>query len=568
MLDLVVRGGTIVDGTGAAPFSGDVGVRDGRIAAVGRVDEPGRRTLDASGLLVTPGFVDVHTHYDGQVTWDAQLSPSCWHGVTTVVMGNCGVGFAPVRPGTHEYLIKLMEGVEDIPGTALAEGIAWGEWESFPEYLDAIARRSYAVDVGAQVPHAPLRFYVMGERGADHEQAPSAGEIEQMGRLVRDAVRAGALGFTTSRTKNHRASDGRFTPSLTAGSEELLGISRIFGEAGQGVFEVVSDFAGREQEWQLFREMVRQSGRPMSISIGQNDASPEAWRAMLAAIGEANRAGLPMKAQVAARAIGLLLGLEATLHPFSSHPSFRELAALPHAEKVKRMRDPALRRRLLAEQPAPAFAMLVWQLERLFALGDPPDYEPPKEKSVAAEAARLGISPAERVYDLLLEQDGHALLYRPFLNYSHFDLGAVREMLLNEFTVPGLGDAGAHCGMICDGSFPTYLLAHWGRSRTRGERIPIEQLVKGQTADTAALVGLHDRGRLAAGLAADLNLIDFDRLGTRPPEVVYDLPAGGKRLLQRASGYEATVKSGVVTFEKGESTGELPGRLVRGPRAS
>ena len=327
-----------------------------------------------------------------------------------------------------------MEGVEDIPGTALAEGIAWGEWESFPEYLDAIARRSYAVDVGAQVPHAALRFYVMGERGADHEQAPSAAEIETMGQLVSDAVRAGALGFTTSRTKNHRASDGRFTPSLTAGAEELLGISRIFGEAGQGVFEVVSDFAGREQEWQLFREMVRQSGRPMSISIGQNDASPEAWRAMLAAIGAANAAGLPMKAQVASRAIGLLLGLEATLHPFSSHPSFRELAALPLAEKVARLRDPALKRRLLAEKPAPALAMLVWQFERLFALGDPPDYEPPKEKSIAAEAARLGISPEERAYDLLLEQDGHALLYRPFLNYSAFSLDAVREMLLDPST--------------------------------------------------------------------------------------------------------------------------------------
>jgi N-acyl-D-aspartate/D-glutamate deacylase len=568
MLDLLIRGGTIVDGNGAAPVTGDVGVRNGRIAAVGRVDEPARRTLDASGLLVTPGFVDVHTHYDGQVTWDTLLTPSCWHGVTTVVMGNCGVGFAPVRPGTHEYLIKLMEGVEDIPGTALAEGIAWGEWESFPEYLDAIARRAYAVDVGAQVPHAALRFYVMGERGADHEQAPSAAEIEQMGELVKSAVRAGALGFTTSRTKNHRTSDGRFTPSLTAGADELLGISRGLGEAGQGVFEVVSDFAGRAQEWELFREMVRQSGRPMSISIGQNDASPDAWRAMLAMIAEANRAGLPIKAQVASRAIGLLLGLEATLHPFSSHPSFRELAALPLGEKVARLRDPALKRRLLAEKPAPALAALVWQFERLFVLGDPPDYEPPPEQSVAAEAARLGVAPEERAYERLLEQDGRALLYRPFLNYSAFSLDAVREMLLNEFTVPGLGDAGAHCGMICDGSFPTYLLAHWGKSRTRGARIPIEQLVKGQTADTAALVGLHDRGRIAPGLKADLNLIDFDRLGMRPPEIVHDLPAGGKRLLQRATGYRATVLSGVVTFENGEPTGERPGRLVRGPQAA
>jgi N-acyl-D-aspartate/D-glutamate deacylase len=406
----------------------------------------------------------------------------------------------------------------------------------------------------------------MGERGADHEQAPTAAEIETMGGLVRDAVRAGALGFTTSRTKNHRASDGRFTPSLTAGAEELLGISRIFGEAGQGVFEVVSDFAGREQEWELFREMVRQSGRPMSISIGQNDASPEAWRGMLAAIAAANDAGLPIKAQVASRAIGLLLGLEATLHPFSSHASFRELAALPLAEKVGKLRDPALRRRLLAEKPAPALSALIWQFERLFTLGEPPDYEPPQEKSIAAEAARLGIAPEAHALDLLLAQDGHALLYRPFLNYSAFSLDAVHDMLLHEHTVPGLGDAGAHCGMICDGSFPTYLLAHWGRDRTRGPRIPIETLVKGQTADTAALVGLHDRGRIAPGLRADLNLIDFARLGMRSPEIAYDLPAGGKRLLQRATGYQATVLSGVVTFEDGEATGELPGRLVRGPQ--
>jgi N-acyl-D-aspartate/D-glutamate deacylase len=567
MLDLLIRGGTIADGSGTSLATGDVGVRDGRIVAVGRVDEPARRTLDAAGLLVTPGFVDVHTHYDGQVTWDDQLAPSCWHGVTTVVMGNCGVGFAPVRPGAHEYLIKLMEGVEDIPGTALAEGIAWGEWESFPEYLDAIARRSYTVDVGAQVPHAALRFYVMGERGADHEQAPTAAEIDRMGELVRDAVRAGALGFTTSRTKNHRASDGRFTPSLTAGAEELLGISRRFGEAGQGVFEVVSDFAGREQEWELFREMVRQSGRPMSISIGQSDVAPESWRLMLAAIADANRQGLPIKAQVAARAIGLLLGLEATLHPFSSHPSYRAIAELPLAERVARMRDPALRARILAEPPAPALAGIVWQFERLFALGDPPDYEPAKEQSIAAEAARRGVAPEALAYDLLLERSGRALLYRPFLNYSHFTLDAVREMLLDAHTVPGLGDAGAHCGMICDGSFPTYLLAHWGRDRARGARIPIERLVKGQTADTAALVGLHDRGRIAPGLRADLNLIDFARLGVRPPEIVHDLPAGGKRLLQRATGFEATIVAGTVTFEKGEPTGERPGRLVRGPQA-
>ncbi len=567
MLDLLVRGGTIVDGSGGPRFTGDVGVRDGRIAAVGRVGEPARRTLDASGLLVAPGWVDVHTHYDGQVTWDPMLSPSCWHGVTTVVMGNCGVGFAPVRPGSQEYLIRLMEGVEDIPGTALAEGIRW-EWESFPEYLDAIGRRSYALDVAAQVPHAALRFYVMGERGADHAEAPSPEEIDRMGRLVRDAVRAGAFGFTTSRTRNHRASDGRFTPSLTAPEDELVGIARRMGEAGQGVFEIVSDFAGREAEWAMFRRMVEVSGRPMSVSIAQADAAPESWRTALGILAEANAAGLPMKAQVAARAIGLVLGLDATMNPFCSHPSWPALAALPRADRLARLRDPAVRARLLAEKPSQAMAGIVFGFERLFALGDPPDYEPPAEKSVAALAARRGIPPAELAYELLLQDEGRQLLYRPLLNYSHGNLDAIREMLLDEHTVPGLGDAGAHVGLICDGSFPTFLISHWGKDRVRGEKLPIEWLVRSQTSDTAALMGLRDRGRLTPGLKADLNLIEWEALGVRHPQIVFDLPSGGKRFVQRASGYLATVVSGEVTFEDGEPTSALPGRLVRGARGA
>jgi N-acyl-D-aspartate/D-glutamate deacylase len=564
MLDLLVRGGTLIDGTGAPRATRDVGVRDGRIVAVGRVDEPARRTLDADGLWVTPGWVDVHTHYDGQVTWDSLLTPSCWHGVTTVVMGNCGVGFAPVRPGSHEYLIKLMEGVEDIPGTALAEGITW-EWESFPEYLDAVERIPHALDVGAQVPHAALRFYVMGERGADHTVHPTPDEIDTMGRLVCEAVRAGALGFTTSRTRNHRASDGRFTPSLTATADELVGISRRFGEAGAGVFEIVSDFPDGAAEWKLLREMVAASGRPMSISIAQSDVSPDAWRGSLRQLEEANAAGLPMRGQVAARAIGTLLGLEATLHPFVSHPSFAALAALPLAEKVARLRDPDVRRRLLAEEPAPGLRMFA-DPERIFVLGDPPDYEPPREASVAAEARRRGVSPVELLLDLMLADGGRALLYRPLLNYSSFDLGAIREMLMHPLTVPGLGDAGAHCGLICDGSFPTYLLLHWGRTRTRGAKLPVEELVKRQTADTAALVGLADRGAIQPGKKADLNLIDPDALALAHPEIVYDLPAGGKRLVQRARGYRATLVSGEVAMENGEPTGALPGKLVRGPQ--
>ncbi len=563
MLDLLVRGGTIVDGSGAPRFSGDIGIRAGRIAAVGRVEEAARRTLDARGLLVTPGWVDVHTHYDGQVTWDSLLSPSCWHGVTSIVMGNCGVGFAPVRPGSHDYLIRLMEGVEDIPGTALVEGIRW-EWESFPEYLDALGRRSYALDVAAQVPHAALRFYVMGERGTDHSETPTPEEVDAMGCLVREAILAGALGFTTSRTRNHRASDGRFTPSLTASEDELIGIARRMGEAGQGVFEIVSDFAGREAEWAMFRRMVEVSGRPMSISLLQADAEPEAWRRWLGILAEANAAGLPMKAQVAARAVGVLLGLDATLHPFCSHPSWSALAALPRAERLARLRDPALRSRLLAEKPAAAMAGIAFDFERLFALGDPPDYEPTPEQSVSAEASRRGVAPAELAYDLLLADEGRQLLYRPVMNYSHGDLEAAREMLLDPNTVPGLGDAGAHVGLICDGSFPTFLLSHWGKDRTRGEKLPVEWLVKSQTSDTATLVGLCDRGRIAPGMKADLNLIDWDALGVRRPEIVFDLPAGGRRLVQRATGYRATVMSGEVTFEDGEPTGALPGRLVRG----
>ncbi len=567
MLDLLVRGGTIVDGSGAPRSTGDVGIHDGRVVALGRLTEPARRTLDADGLLVAPGWVDVHTHYDGQVTWDPLLTPSCWHGVTSVVMGNCGVGFAPVRPGAHDYLIRLMEGVEDIPGTALAEGIRW-EWESFPEYLDSLGRRSYALDVAAQVPHAALRFYVMGERGADHAEPPSAAEIEEMGRLVREAVGAGALGFSTSRTRNHRASDGRFTPSLTASEDELVGIARRMGEAGQGVFEIVSDFAGRDAEWAMFRRMVEVSGRPMSISLLQSDAAPEAWRHWLGILAESNAAGLPMKAQVAARAVGLLLGLDATMNPFCSHPSWAPLAALPRAERLARLRDAAVRARLLAEKPADGVAWLVWGFERLFALGDPPDYEPTPGQSVAAEAARRGVDPAELVYDLLLADEGRQLLYRPLMNYSHGDLEAAREMLLDPHTVPGLGDAGAHVGLICDGSFPTFLLSHWGRDRSRGEKLPVEWLVKSQTSDTATLVGLRDRGRLAPGMKADLNLIEWNALGVRRPEIVFDLPAGGRRLVQRATGYRATVVSGEVTFENGEPTGALPGRLVRGARES
>ena len=560
MLDLVIRGGTLLDGSGGERFSGDVGVQDGRIVAVGTVTERGRRELDARGLLVTPGWVDVHTHYDGQATWDSLISPSCWHGVTTAVMGNCGVGFAPVKPGTHDYLIKLMEGVEDIPGTVLWEGVQWA-WESFPEYLDALASKPRAIDVAAQVPHAALRFYVMGERGADHSEAPTPAEIDAMGTIARDAVRAGAIGFTTSRTKNHRASDGRFTPSLSAPHDELVGIARRMGEAGKGVFEIVSDFAGRDQEWEMFREMIRVSGRPASISLAQADQSPDSFRGALAQLDAANAAGLRFKAQVPARAIGVMLGFEASLNPFCGHPSYQELAKLDPQARLAKLRDPAVRAKLLAEKcAAPGLAMLVSAFDKIFRTGD---YEPTAEQSCAAEAKRRGVAPEGLAYDWLLENDGRALLYRPLLNYANYNLDATWEMLQHPHVVPGLGDGGAHVGLISDASFPTFLISHWAKDRTRGPKLALEKLVKAQSADTAAIVGMTDRGRIAVGMKADLNVIDFDQLGVLAPEIAYDLPTGSKRLIQRARGYVATVCSGAVTFEHGESTGALPGRLVR-----
>jgi N-acyl-D-aspartate/D-glutamate deacylase len=562
MFDLLIRGGTIIDGTGDARFVGDVAVDDGVIAAVGSDLGAAKREIDASGLLVTPGWVDVHTHYDGQVTWDPYLTPSIWHGVTTVVMGNCGVGFAPAEAQQRDWLISLMEGVEDIPGTALAEGIDW-KWESFPEYLNAIDDAPHAINVAAQVPHGALRTFVMGERGADHTEAPTPEEIAEMGRLAREAIAAGAIGFTSSRTRNHRTRDGEPTPSLTAGPDEMLGIARAIGEGGRGVFEIVCDFADLDAEFALLREMVAVSGRPMSISVAQNDSVPEQWKRLLELIGEAVAAGLPMAAQVPPRAIGLLLGLEASLDPLVGHPSYQAIAELPLAEKVAKLRDPETRRRILEEEGPKGLRYLLGQFDRMFVLGDPPNYEPSAEDSIAARAQAEGRHPKELAYELMLENEGHALIYRTFLNYTDYNLDVSREMLLDPNTVPGLGDAGAHCGMICDGSFPTFLVLHFGRDRERGEKCELEWLVKRQSADTAALVGMNDRGRIEPGLRADINLIDWSALQLRHPEIVFDLPAGGKRLIQRVDGYRMTLVGGEPVCEDGKPTGALPGRLVR-----
>lgn len=576
MHDLVLKDATIVDGTGRAAFSGDVAVSGERIVEVGRVSGAARREIAAGGRLVTPGWVDIHTHYDGQVTWDSRIAPSSVHGVTSIVMGNCGVGFAPARPDKHDWLIGLLEGVEDIPGTALAEGLPWG-WESFPEYLDLLASRSYALDIGAQVPHAPLRAYVMGERGADHTMRPTTDEIEQMRTIVRESLMAGALGFATSRTVIHRTRDGDFVGTMTASAEELLGIGRALVDCGSGVFQLVSDLYLTDDQAQVDREIAllgtiaRGLKRPMSFTVEQVDHAPDRWRVMLDAIARWNAEGLDVKAQVAPRPIGLLHGLSCSVTVFSACPAYAEIAAAPVAARAALMREPDRRAAILAQHgpclPRGLPGRALSAFDRLFPLTDWPDYEPAADASLAAEARRLGKSIIDHVYDRFAEGDGAGIFYMPLNNYAHGDLEDVREMMTSPHALFGLSDGGAHCNFICDASFPTTALAHWGRARTRGPRLPIEMIVHHQTQRPARHVGWADRGVIAPGYLADINVIDLDRLRVAAPRVVNDLPAGGSRLLQDASGYDVTVKSGQVTFESGKETGVEPGRLVRGARA-
>ena len=579
MHDLVIRGGTVVDGSGDPPRRADVAVDAGRIVAVGEVRAPARETIDARRLLVTPGFVDVHTHYDGQATWDADLAPSSWHGVTTVVFGNCGVGFAPARPDRRAWLIGLMEGVEDIPAAALSAGIRW-HWETFPEYLDALARMPRAIDVGAQVPHGALRAYVMGERGAANEPATPE-DIATMARLVRDALAAGALGFTTSRTIGHRGGDGRPVPGTFAGEEELFGIGNALAAVGRGVFEVAEAGTGgraagdpdgaAEAEVAWMARLSAAIRRPVSFLVMQSEEDPDGWRRLLALADAAAGEGADLVPQVAARPFGMLAGHQSRVNPFADRPTYRELAPLPLAERVVRLRDPAVRRRILAERPAdePEPGTLAALLgpamyARLFPLGDPPDYEPPAERSVAAVAARAGRSPEDVLYDLMLEHDGRALLFYPVLNYAGCTAEPIREMILHPRSVLGLGDGGAHCGIVCDASMTTFMLTHWVRDRRRGPRIPLETAVRALTHDPARLYGLDDRGLVRPGLKADLNVIDLDRLRLHLPEMAFDLPAGARRLLQRADGYVATLVGGEAVMRDGAPTGRLPGQLVRG----
>ncbi|WP_316232545.1 N-acyl-D-amino-acid deacylase family protein [Bradyrhizobium sp. SZCCHNR1051] len=565
--DLVIRGGTVADGSGGDLYDADVAISNGRIIEVGKVGGAGREEIDARGKLVTPGFVDVHTHYDGQVTWSHDISPSSQNGVTTAIMGNCGVGFAPCRPADHQRLIQLMEGVEDIPEPVLEAGIPW-EWESFPDYMEWLGKRAFDLDIGAQLPHAALRVYVMGERGARRDPA-TAEDNRAMAALARDAVKAGALGFSTSRTLNHRTSTGDYTPTLKAGEDELTTIAQAMHSAGRSVLQFVLDISTIHEDLPMMLRIADATKCPISFSVTQNDRAPQRWRQTLAEINAAAARGLSVTAQIAARPVGLLLGLELSRNPLQTHPSYQAIAHLPLDERVARMRDPELRAAILGEQASATDDPLFFKpnYDKMYLLGDPPDYEQPPERSLGAQARTRGCRPEELAYDAMLTDGGRGMLYVPFLNYSDGNLDATYEMLRDPRSVPGLSDGGAHCGIICDASFPTYLLTHWTRDRKRGDRLPIPFVVAAQSRKTALSVGLDDRGLLAPGYKADINVIDYDRLHLHPPKVHYDLPVGGRRLMQDVDGYEATIVSGVVTRRQGEATGARPGRLVRGARS-
>lgn len=568
MHDLVIRNGRVVDGSGAPARHVDVAIAGDRIVEMGPDVGPGRSELDADGLLVTPGWVDVHTHYDAQASWDPQLTPSSWHGVTTAVMGNCGVGFAPAAPDRHEWLIELMEGVEDIPGSAMTEGITW-DWETFPEYLDALDARRYALDLGAQVAHGPVRGYVMGDRGAANEPA-TAEDITAMAAIVAEGLRAGALGFSTSRTPIHRSKSGELVPGTTASSDELFGIADAMAAVGHGVFQFAPDHADLPTlEWPWMRELARRSGRTVSVNLNQPDGAPEVWRDVLDKLEGAAADGLPIVAQVAGRSVGLLMCLEGTVNPLAFHPAYADIAGLPLAERVRALREPERRRRFVTEVPDDGFfrRVVLDNAHKYWAVADGNiDYEPDPVDSMASVAARTGRPVMELVLDQLCAHDGNGMILTPFFNYAYGDLSFTYEVHRHPHTRMGLADAGAHCGVICDGGTPTFMLTHWTRDRTRGPRLPLEHVVHRQTRQTAELYGLGDRGLLAPGYRADVNVIDLDALGFGPPRMAHDLPAGARRLVQRAEGYVATFVAGVRTVDHDEATGALPGRLVRGPR--
>ncbi len=566
--DLVVRGGVIVDGTGATPREGDVAVSQGCIAAVGRFEGCGTEEIDAKGRIVTPGFVDIHTHYDGQAVWDRHMAPSAWHGVTTAVMGNCGVGFAPCKPADREKLIELMEGVEDIPGPVMHEGLNW-QWESFQEYVAALDRNKRDIDLCALLPHAAVRVYVMGERAIRHEAATEA-DIAAMRRIAADAIRAGAFGFSTSRTISHKSLTGEYTPTLRATEMELQGLAMGLRDAGSGFIEIVSDWdePDAKSEFAMLRRVVEQSGRPALFSLSQRHEKERSnvWKELLGYAGDAIKDGHSIRPVFPPRAIGILLGLEGSQNPFSGTPTYKSIASKPLPERVKAMQDPAVRAKILSEDPLVGSTFpLIRRLSytRMFRFGNPPNYLPKEADSIAAVAAREGRTAPEVAYDVLIEDGGRNFLYTPIVNYYDYNLSAAETMLADPNAIMGLGDGGAHVGFILDAGFPTWLLTYWGRERGR---FPVEELVRRLTSDTAGAAGLGDRGVIAVGKKADLNVINYDRLSFGRPYVTYDLPAGGKRLLQKANGYDATIVSGIVTYRDGTATGALPGQLIKGQR--
>ena len=564
--DLIIRNGTVIDGSGGQPFESDIAVRDGRIAEIGRVSAKARDEVDAKGLLVTPGFVDIHTHYDGQAVWSDRLAPSSSHGVTSVVMGNCGVGFAPCRAGDRGLLISVMEGVEDIPEVVMTDGLTW-DWETFPQYLDALERRPHDIDFATQIPHSAVRVFAMGAR-APTEIATDEDKAA-MQALVREALDAGALGFATSRLFIHRTGKGAFIPSYAAEEAELASMAAVLKQSGRGVLQFVLGRPGTRfiDDVRMVARLAKESGRPASFSFAQDNSNADAWREILGVVADANASGSRIRAQIFPRPVGMMIGYELSVNPFCLCPSYQPLLALPFAERIKALRDPSLRARLLSEKPldpvAP-LALLGRNFERMFPLGDPPNYEPPMETSIAAQArAQQGLTPEELAYDTLLEDGGKKQLYVALTNYARGNLDAVLEMMRRDDTVLGLGDGGAHYGMICDSGYPTFLLAHWTRDR-HGDKLPLTQAIRMLTRDPAETVGLNDRGRIGKGYKADLNIIDYDAIELPAPTVAYDLPAGGKRLMQGAKGIKTTIVSGVTIARDGEATGARPGKLVRG----
>ncbi len=564
--DLIIRGGTIIDGSGEAKFIGDIAIQGDRIAAVGDVAGQAVQEIDATGMLVTPGWVDVHTHYDGQATWDPLLAPSSWHGVTTVVMGNCGVGFAPVRPEHHDYLIELMEGVEDIPGAALAEGIDW-QWESFPEYLDALEKQQRTIDVATQVPHGAVRAYVMGERCNTQDDLPTDEELRQMQALVREGIEAGALGFSSSRTWLHKDKHGIHVPGTFAGSDEMLALGLSMKGLDHGIFEMVSDHLGDDDEWAWIKQFAAETGRP--ITLVATSAAAFEGNKMYNIAEAAREQGIEVRPQIAGRPTGVLHGLQSNFHIFALTPTFaQQLADLPLNEMVTAMSDPDTKAQILSEVDGErrmaitgSLNDLMWQV---FPLGDTPNYEPDRDQSVAGIAAAAGRAPFEVMYDLLLSNGGTELFYQPLGGYHTYNFDQFKASMSHPNILFGLSDGGAHCGIIADAGMPSFILIHWARDRRKGEQFELEFLVRKLSRDTAEAYGLTDRGLLQTGYLADINIIDFDALSLHRPEAVFDLPTGGKRLVQKVDGYRYIIKSGQPIFKNNQHTGALPGKLVRG----